>query len=86
MEIGVGLRCIVGVWIDEELPENVKSAISYFDENLQVADELSVAASLIIPERYVVTRIRNNEEVELVNLRKYLSEVVKVTLPPAPKP
>ena len=86
MEIGVGLRCIVGVWIDEELPENVKSAISYFDENLQVADELSVAASLIIPERYVVTRIRNNEEVELVNLRKHLSEVVKVTLPPAPKP
>lgn len=86
MEIGAGLRCVVGVWIDEELPENVKSAISYFDENLQVADELSVAASLIIPERYVVTRIRNNEEVELVNLRKYLSEVVKVTLPPAPKP
>lgn len=86
MEIGVGLRCVVRVWIDEELPENTKSAISYFDENLQVADELLVAASLIVPEEYVVTRVRDNDEVESVNLRKYLSEVVKVTLPPAPKP
>ena len=86
MEIGVGLRCVVRVWIDEELPENTKSAISYFDENLQVADELLVAASLIVPEEYVVTRVRDNDEVASVNLRKYLSEVVKVTLPPAPKP
>ena len=85
MEVGVGVRCIVGVWIDEELPDNIKLAVSYFDDNLQVVDELSVAAALIVPENYVVNRVRDNGVNESRNLKEYMSKVVKVTLPPVPK-
>jgi len=52
---------------------------------MQVVDELSVAAGLIVPEKYVVNRIRDDGGIESENLRKYLSEVVKVTLPPVPE-
>ena len=40
---------------------------------------------MIVPEKYVVNRIRDDGGIESENLRKYLSEVVKVTLPPVPE-
>ena len=75
----------MGVWVDWELRGGGDRVISYHNDNMQVVDELSVAAGLIVPEKYVVNRIRDDGGIESENLRKYLSEVVKVTLPPVPE-
>ena len=47
-------------------------------------EKMSVAAGLVVPEGYVIKREREGGQVEKKNLREYLSEVVKVTLPPVP--
>ena len=72
----------MGGWVDWELRRGGDRVISYYNDNMLVVDELSVAAGLIVPEKYVVNRICDDGQVESTNLREYLSEVVKVTLPP----
>lgn len=85
LSVVAGMRCVMGVHVNRELQEERNRVISYRDENAQVANELSVAAGLIIPEKYIVHRFRDNGEIESKSLRNYLSEVVKVTLPPVPE-
>lgn len=85
LSVVAGLQCVMGVWVDWELRGGGDRVISYHNDNMQVVDELSVAAGLIVPEKYVVNRIRDDGGIESENLRKYLSEVVKVTLPPVPE-
>ena len=82
LSVVAGLQCVMGVWVDCELRADGDRVISYHNDNMQVVDELSVASGLIVPEKYVVNRFRDDGEIESKNLREYLSEVVKVTLPP----
>ena len=82
LSVVAGLQCVMGVWVDWELRRGGDRVISYYNDNMLVVDELSVAAGLIVPEKYVVNRICDDGQVESTNLREYLSEVVKVTLPP----
>ena len=84
LSVAVGLRCVAGVWVDQALQESRNQLNSYCDANLQVVDEFAAAASLVIPEGCVVSRVYDGGSAESVNLRKYLFEVVKVTLPPVP--
>lgn len=85
LSVAVGLRCVAGVWVDQTLQKSRNQLNSYCDANLQVVDEFAAAASLVIPEGCVVSRVYDGSSAESVNLRKYLFEVVKVTLPPVPK-
>ena len=71
--------------MDQTLQKSRNQLNSYCDANLQVVDEFAAAASLVIPEGCVVSRVYDGSSAESVNLRKYLFEVVKVTLPPVPK-
>ena len=85
LSVAVGLRCVAGVWVNQALQESRNRLNSYCDVNLRVVDEFAAAASLVIPEGCVVSRVYDGSSAESVNLRNYLSEVVKVTLPPVPK-
>ena len=78
------MRCVMGVWADQTLQTTRNQVISYSDINLPVINELAVAASLVVPEECIVNRSRDDGSIESINLRKYLSEVVEVTLPSAP--
>lgn len=84
LDSAVGLRCVMGVWADQTLQTTRNQVISYSDINLPVINELAVAASLVVPEECIVNRSRDDGSIESINLRKYLSEVVEVTLPSAP--
>ena len=71
--------------MNQALQESRNRLNSYCDVNLRGVDEFAAAASLVIPEGCVVSRVYDGSSAESVNLRNYLSEVVKVTLPPVPK-
>lgn len=85
LDVVTGLRCVMGVWVDRELQTIRNRVVSYSDVNLLIVDELAVAASLVVPEECVVKRRRDDGEDDSRNLRDYLSKVVGVTLPPAPR-
>ncbi|VEI16159.1 Uncharacterised protein [Actinomyces viscosus] len=85
LEVVIGLRCVMGVWVDQALQATRNQVGSYSDVNLPVVDELAAVANLVVPKECVVNRGRDDGQVESTNLRKYLSEVVKVTLPTVPE-
>lgn len=83
-----GLRDVMMVSVDQCLLECRSSVNSCVDRNVQIAAELNAVFDQVIPEKYVVNRICDDGEdgeIESKSLRKYLSEVVKVTLPPVPE-
>lgn len=83
-----GLRDVMMVSVDQCLLECRSSVNSCVDRNVQIAAELNAVFDQVIPEKYVVNRICDDGEdggIESKSLRNYLSEVVKVTLPPVPK-
>ena len=83
-----GLRDVMMVSVDQCLLECRSSVNSCVDRNVQIAAELNAVFDQVIPEKYVVTRICDDGEdgeIESKSLRNYLSEVVKVTLPPVPE-
>ena len=83
-----GLRDVMMVSVDQCLLECRSSVNSCVDRNVQIAAELNAVFDQVIPEKYVVNRIRDDGEdgeIESKSLRNYLSEVVKVTLPLVPE-
>ena len=83
-----GLRGVMMVSVDQCLLECRSSVNSCVDRNVQIAAELNAVFDQVIPEKYVVNRIRDDGEdgeIESKSLRNYLSEVVKVTLPLVPE-
>jgi membrane protein len=86
LERSMGLRDVVCAWVDLALLKDRRLMTSYiFPEDPQISKKISVAAGLMVPVNYVMDRRCDNGEIESKNLRKYLSEVVKVTLPPVPE-
>lgn len=77
----VGLRDAMLVCIDQCMLENRGLVNSCVNRNLQVATELNAVFDQVVPKGSVVSRGDGGE----VDLRKYLSETVKVTLPSVPK-
>ena len=78
---GVGLRDAMLVCIDQCMLESRGLVNSCVNRNLQVATELNAVFDQVVPKGSVVSRGDGGE----VDLRKYLSETVKVTLPPVPE-
>ena len=82
----MGLRDVVCAWVDLALLKDRRLMTSYiFPEDPQISKKISVAAGLMVPVNYVMDRRCDNGEIESKSLRNYLSEVVKVTLPPVPE-
>ena len=71
-----GLRPVLEFWIDQALLENKARLASYSSKGVQVTEELSVAAGLVVPENFVMRRGS-----ESMRLRDYLSTVVGLSLP-----
>lgn len=69
------------VCIDQCMLESRGLVNSCVNRNLQVATELNAVFDQVVPKGSVVSRGDGGE----VDLRKYLSETVKVTLPPVPE-
>lgn len=83
VERWMGLRGVMCVLVDSALLKDRKTIRSYgCSEEGRIVEKMSVAAGLVVPEGYVIKRERDGGQVEEKNLREYLSEVVKVTLPP----
>ena len=76
LEEAVGLRCVIEYWLDRELLEKKERLVLYSSKGVQITEELSVAAGLVVPENSVVRRGS-----ESVRLRDYLSNVVGLSLP-----
>ena len=69
------------VCIDQCMLESRGLVNSCVNRNLQVATELNAVFDQVVPKGSVVSRGDGGEG----DLRKYLSETVKVTLPPVPE-
>ena len=74
----VGLRDAMLVCIDQCMLESRGLVNSCVNRNLQVATELNAVFDQVVPKGSVVSRGNGAD----VDLRNYLSQVVKVTLPP----
>lgn len=81
LERGSGLCSTMAVCVDQCVLESRKLLNSCADRSAQIATELNAVFDEVVPKGCVVSRGDGGE----VDLRKYLSETVKVTAPPVPE-
>lgn len=80
LERGSGLCSTMAVCVDQCVLESRKLLNSCADRSVQIATELNAVFDEVVPKGCVVSRGDGGE----VDLRNYLSETVKVTVPPVP--
>lgn len=76
LEETVGLRSEVKYRLDLMLLKDRVRLDLYFKEGVRIPDELAAVADLVAPKKYVMSRGTESE-----NLRDYLSDVVRLSLP-----
>ena len=81
LERGSGLCSTMAVCVDQCVLESRKLLNSCADRSTQIVTELNAVFDEVVPKGCVVSRGDGGE----VDLRKYLSETVKVTAPPVPE-